>query len=358
MPRHLTQTIQYMLEQNIRHQTSKNYNSANNHYISFCNKYNLPLYPIDQEKYMYYIADSLSKLKAKSIKTYMSGINYHARINGFPIQMEKMPNLQNCKQALSKVFDAQTKKERKPYLWEHFIEDYQRFDFEIYDNIVYFTALAGGLISMMRPSEYLAKKQNVSFDSNDQDSMRVLYFKNLQIKKDINGEPNYCVLTCRLVKTAKNYGDVEIVWPRGKWPLSPTDWIIKMIVKRHKLARTIPHLEIKPKEFLFKLKDGKVLTTHLMTKFVKKLIKDRDWPEDKYPLLAVKDGGVTSLGRHGAPMPTVRKLGRWLSDAYEVYINESHQDVANQLHLYTQQPVMNPNLVYLYNKNVGYILKQ
>ena len=101
MPLFLTARLQYMLEQNIRFDTSKQYNSAYNHYIKFCNKYHLIPFPISQLQYMYYIADSLGNIQASTIKTYMSGVNYHSKIRGQPINYNDMPLLKSIKKLLA-----------------------------------------------------------------------------------------------------------------------------------------------------------------------------------------------------------------------------------------------------------------
>ena len=358
MPRHLTQTLQYMFEQSVRQPTHNSYTSAFNHYKSFCTEFGLTLFPISEEKYMYYVAYAIHKIKAASVKTYMNGINYNARISGYPVDLDTMPHLKQVKRALTVVFDAKQRKERNPYYWEDFEEDVKGADLTNYNTLVCYTALAGALLTMMRPAEYCAKNLKVNFQSDTIESARTLFIKNLQIVRDEKREVHHCVLTCRMVKTDAGLVDVDIVWPKGKWPLSPADWLMKMLVLRHKLAKENRHLLIEPTAFLFCFDTGKVLTLFEMRKFFVSLIESRGWEVDKYPLYAIKDGGVNSLRQHGATHDLVKQLGRWKSDAYLAYMKLTHKDVANQLHLYTKQPIINPNLVYVFDRSVGYVLKQ
>ena len=108
MPLHLTARLQYMLEQNIRFGTNNQYKSAFNHYIKFCNKYNLIPFPLTELQYMYYVADSLGNIQASTIKSHMSGliINYHSKIRGFPINLIEWPLLQSSKKALDTTFGS------------------------------------------------------------------------------------------------------------------------------------------------------------------------------------------------------------------------------------------------------------
>ena len=358
VPLELIQTVQYMLEQNVRFTTNKSYNSAVKHYEKFCNKYKLQMYPIRSVNYMLYIADSLHNIKASSIKTYMNGINYHAKLNGFPVDIESMPHVKMCRKALTTVFDGSNKKQRKPYLWEHYIEDFAKYGIQQYDNLVYFTALAGAMLSIMRPSEYLAKRQNVNFDDINDASARTLYIKNLKIVNEDNGKLHYIVLKCRLVKTAKTLEDVEIVWSKGKWPLSPADLVLKMLKMRSKLAKQNAKLKIEPKAKLFVLEDGKVLTQYLMKKWFNKLIEARGWEVTQYSLYAAKDGAVTSLARRDATPQVLTMVGRWQSDCYKPYTKLSHADIANKLYTFTTKPVVDPNVVYLYDPQVGYQVRR
>ena len=354
MPLHITQRVQYMLEQNIRFQTSKTYNSAIKHYEKFCSKYNLQMYPIKPVNYMLYIADALHSLKASSIKNYMNGINYHAKINGFPVDLDTMPHVKMCRKALTSVFDGNTRKQRKPYLWEYYIQDFKKYGIAKYDNLVYFTALAGAMLSIMRPSEYLAQRQKVDFDKIDNASARTLYIKNLKIVNDKFGKLHYIVLKCRLVKTDKSLEDVEVVWSKGEWPLSPAELVLKMLKERMLKAKRNKKLEIKPKAKLFVLEDGKVLTQYLMKKWFKNLIVQRGWDPAEYPLYAAKDGAVTSLARRDASPKVLTMVGRWQSDCYKPYTKLSHADIANKLHSFTKKPIVDPNVQYLYDPQVGY----
>ena len=127
MPKYLTERIQYMIEQNVRVGSDKSYRSANNHYINFCYKYNYPLYPITEMKWLYYISDSLSLIKASSINTYITGIKYHASINGYPVNTSEMYQYKQAKKSLKNVFDAKNNKLRKPFTFDMIKNAYKYF---------------------------------------------------------------------------------------------------------------------------------------------------------------------------------------------------------------------------------------
>ena len=358
MPTNLTRTVQYMIEQNIRHETNKCYNSANNHYKKFCKEFGFEMYPVTELKLSYYLAWGVHKIKAKSVNNYINGIKYNAKICGFPIETDTMPMYKMCKRALTTVFDGNTKKERKPYLWEHYIEDFTKFGIENYDDLVCFTALSVAILTMMRPAEYLARKQDVAFHKRDNASARTLYINNLRIVLTETGKLDYCVVKCRLVKTDKGLNDVEIVWPRGQWPLSPADLVLKMFVEREKLAKTNEKLRVKSQEFLFVTSDGKVLTYRRMQNFFNKLIKARGWDIKLYSLYAPKDCSTTSYARRGLTKEQLQMYGRWLGNSYLEYTKLSHKDVADNLYRFTSQPIVDPNVVYLYDPVVGYQVKR
>ena len=118
MPKYLTARIQYALEQRIRISTSNRYKTANNHYHKFCDKYGIIPLPITEEKWLYYISDSLTTVKPSTIKTYISGIKYHSRINGYGVDTATMPIYQQLYKSLNTVFGANDAKIRKPFTFQ------------------------------------------------------------------------------------------------------------------------------------------------------------------------------------------------------------------------------------------------
>ena len=81
MPTYLTARIQYALQQKIRITTANRYKTANNHYHKYCDKYGIIPFPITEEKWLYYISDSLTTIKPSTIKSYISGIKHYSKIN-------------------------------------------------------------------------------------------------------------------------------------------------------------------------------------------------------------------------------------------------------------------------------------
>ena len=201
MPEDLTALIQYMLEQQIRFGTKQQYNSGNNHYIKFCNKYDIQLYPITEEKWMYYIADALRCISANSIKTYITTIKHHAKINGFPVNTTEMPKYKSLYSSLNKVFGANDTKDRKPFTFDMIKMAYKCYNMRLYNELLMYTAIVCGMVALMRPSEFVALNTKVSPFKSEESSYKALFVRNCKCINKSNGEVDYYTITCRNVKT-------------------------------------------------------------------------------------------------------------------------------------------------------------
>ena len=66
-----------------------------------------------------------------------------------------------------------------------------------------------------------------------------------------------------------------------------------------------------------------------------------------YPLYSLKDGATTSYARRGVETKTVQMLGRWKSDAYQLYIKYSNEDIARMQTQLAKQKIVNKRLMYI-----------
>ena len=117
--------------------------------------------PLTEMKWLYYISDSLSSIKASSINTYITGIKYHASINGYPVDTSEMYQYKQAKKSLTNVFDAKNRKLRKPFTFEMIKNAYKYFDLLQYNELVIYTSIICSMQSLMRPSEFAAQNMKV-----------------------------------------------------------------------------------------------------------------------------------------------------------------------------------------------------
>ena len=80
------------------------------------------------------------------------------------------------------------------------------------------------ITGLMRTSEICAKNKKVSPTSKSKASVKALWNRNVTAHKSKDGKTvTYFTCTIRATKTEKGYCDVETVWPKGTFPVSPAD---------------------------------------------------------------------------------------------------------------------------------------
>ena len=347
LPDILTARIQYMLEQNIRFTTSQQYKSGNNHYLKFCQKYGIYMYPITELKLLYYISDALTMIQSNSVKSYITAIKHHAKINGFAVDTSQMQIYNKCYESLNHVFGANDTKCRKPFTFEMIIKAYKLYNMRKYNELVYYTSLVCGMIALMRPSEFAAAHSKVSVHKQEQTSYKALFMRNVKMHRKKDGTVDYYTVTCMNVKTDKTYKNVTMVWSTGEWPLSPAQLITRVLQWRLRLSKKNPKLKMTPTSPLFMLEEGTIMTyKKLKDRYSEMIIKMKLDPLH-YPLYSLKDGATTSYARRGVETKTVQMLGRWKSDAYQLYIKYSNEDIARMQTQLAKQKVINKRLMYI-----------
>ena len=201
MPSRLTTRVQYMIEQSIMHGTSKTYNSAHSHYIQFCNQYQLPYWPKNQQQ------QELQLLYWHALQL----VKHGAAMAGFPIDDTTMFMKHRQRQSLTTTFGAKKKDIRKPFTVEMAVKAQPHFNLYNYNELVYYTAIVCNIIALMRPSEIYAKNQKVQAHKQDRHSVRALYLRNITPYLDHQQQPMFYTCTCRAAKTDKARVDVDVV---------------------------------------------------------------------------------------------------------------------------------------------------
>ena len=215
MPMRLTQRIQYMIEQSIMQGTSRTYNSAHKHYVNFCNQFQLPYWPKEQQQMelqlMYWHALRLEQVKASTLRSQYHGVKHGAAIAGRPISDKFMFMLHRQRQSLTNTFVAQSKDIRKPFTEQMLQDGSKYFNFYNCNDLVYFTALTCNIVALMQSSKIYAKNQQVHPSKTERPSAQALYMRNITPALDQHQIPEYYTCTCRATKTDKAKVDVDVV---------------------------------------------------------------------------------------------------------------------------------------------------
>ena len=103
------------------------------------------------------------------------------------------------------------------------------------------------ITGLMRTKETCAANKKVQPNSKAKASVKALWNQNLtphlnEDKSDIA----YYTCTVRATKTEKGFCDVDIVWTKGNFPVSPAEFMTQYLDLRMKLSQTNKALLSRP----------------------------------------------------------------------------------------------------------------
>ena len=228
-PVYLTDRVQYILEQSIQENTNDSYNSSWNKYLEFCYQFNEPPLPLNEITLAYFMAYRLNTVKASTTMSSYYGVKHVAALHGHPFDDSHAAQLQRIKRSLRRVFGAKTPDLRRPITFEMLAKAYKYFNFKNYDEIVYYTMMVCATTGLMRSSEIFAKNKRVKPREMTRASIKALWCYNLKVHRDKQtGDIKFYRVTIRATKTEKGHQDVDIVWSKGKYPVSPVDLLTQL----------------------------------------------------------------------------------------------------------------------------------
>ena len=107
-----------------------------------------------------------------------------------------------------------------------------------------------------------------------------------------------------------------------------------------------------PDSPLFQLSDGTILTKNDQKQWMDRLILKMGLDWGSFYLYSYRIGGATSYARRNIDHRIIQSIGRWRSDAYQIYIKLDNESAARNQSSYIKTPVHNPNLVFLDNEAI------
>ena len=346
MPPRFTDRIQYILEQRISTNTNRSYMSAFKRYVNFCHQYNLQPLPVTELNLMYYMAARLEQVKPGTIRHNYFAIKSCATMYGHDFEAKDMPTLRIMRNSMAKIFGGNLPDKRLPFTFKMLAQSMKYFDFNQFDEIVYFTMMVCACTALLRTGEFCARSKAVSPRINDDASVRALFIRNLHMHRRENGRLSHYTCTLRATKADTLRQDVQAIFGEGKMPISANYWLTRMLKLRCMRAKIDCMYKNDPSTPLFQLRDGSIATRNDLNKRFKTLIHHMGLDSNRYTLYSFRIGGATSLARRGVSHKVIQMLGRWKSDAYQLYIRMSHHDLARAQKEAIEKDIVNPNLVY------------
>ena len=280
-----------LLQHAIAHTTRTTYNSGVQAFLQFstlyqrCNTTGSPL-PASEETLMLFATYLTYRLKPQSIKVYLYAVrNFHIE-HGLPNPLQDCIQLQRLMRGIKRTF-ASGPNHRLPITPAILRSFATHLDFQHYDHLMIWAAMLLAFFGFLRSSELTS----------------------LQVA-DITPRQSGFNCSIRSSKTDPfRRGAVVIIAPSQDSTLCP------VLALRHYLACR-PQV---PGQ-LFRFATGTALTKSTLNRLVKTLSQTVGIPVNRYSTHSFRIGAATTGAAAGIPDWKIRMLGRWLSDAYHLYI--------------------------------------
>ena len=309
--------------------TTRNaYAAGQKQYKTFCSNANRTLIPTSESTLLLFVAHLTTlNLSHATIKVYLSAVRHlHVTAGQHSIFTQQLtPRLQQVLKGIQKTQSAsQPPRVRLPItlsILQH-IKHLLLQKPPSYDNTLIWAACCLAFFGFLRVSEFTVPAQS-QYDHTTHLSISDISIDN----KDC---PQLLRIRIKQSKTDPFRQGVDIYLGRTGEVLCPVRGILPYLAQRGN--RPGP---------LFVYQDGRMLTRHLFSTAVDKLLTELHMDKRLYNTHSFRIGAATSAIQANIPEVHVQMLGRWKSQAYKRYVRTSPQELA---HLSTQLAAGGPSL--------------
>ena len=284
--------------------TLRTYGAGLRQYLNFCSVIQVTPFPLAAPTLELFVTSLARRVAYKSIRVYLSGLQYFSTIRGWPHHVSSMATLHYILRGIRRVQGPSfTRPVRAPFLVSHLLSVFRRGPalFSPRDVSMIRAAFALAFYGLLRVSEFTSPHV-ASWDPeihlSRADVVILPPFTSLSLRiKASKTDPFREGHTLRLVSL-----------PHLTCPVAALRSYLRL-----------PHPPSGP---LFTLADGRFLTRAHVARFL--LVCFR------VPLLSTHSfriGGASALANAGVPLHVVQQLGRWRSDAFLRYLRVSSSEI-------------------------------
>jgi len=300
----LQQLHQYALAPN----TFRLYNTALSSYNNFCYQVNLLPFPISEYLLELYVTAVSNRLAYATIKLYLSGIQYHSRMNGSTVNISSMSRLYYALRGVRRIQGAhRTLPQRLPITISHLHCIYRYLDDSSYcteDKLMLKSVVSLAFYALLRCSEYTSSSA-VSFDVTSN-----LLFRDIRFNNPIT----IAYITLKGSKTDPFRTGCVI-------RVAATQSRICPVSALHEYMSIHPAINGP----LFMFYDGRYFTRNDLVTLLRRSLPF----VHNINTHSFRIGGASAAAAAGLPDSTIQILGRWSSDAYRRYLRLPDSVVSN-----------------------------
>ena len=269
-------------------------------YISFCEKYNLPIHPLSQSNLLRFIAHlSYAQLAAPTIRVYLAGLRSWIIEQGGPPPLIYSPQLS---QALKAIDRHHSPSQATPITYSTLLT-IMNFTPPTKENLIAFAAITLGYFGCLRPSEYLTTPGVPQAPS----------------RKDVTFSSAFQGLEIFISSSKTNPKGFKLFLGCAQSDLCPVCFI-KFIITHYPLPLNSP---------LFPMPNNSPLSYNYLSKKFKALLQHAGLDSSSYSLHSLRAGAATAAAQAGCTEQEVQSLGRWSSLCYRRYVRPSPASLAS-----------------------------
>ena len=306
--------MEFFVSHSVAESTRRSYSSAQRRYLQFCRDQNLSPVPTSEGQLCQFVSYlALANLSHNTMKCYLSAIRHlHIAEGAGDPQISKMPRLEQVLRGI-KLTHARGEKEgnvRLPVSID--VLEKMRVVWQTSasrDSEMLWAAASLCFFGFLRSGELTVPSEE-GFDEGAHLSFRDITVDSLE-------NPQVLQVRLKASKTDPFRAGVEVFVGRTGCKLCPVEAVLSYMTKRGQASGP-----------LFIFQDGKPLTRSRFVTEVKKALTSAGVDSTGYSGHSFRSGAATTAAKRGLGEAAIKMLGRWRSNAYQLYIKTPREQLA------------------------------
>lgn len=298
----------HLVQTGVRPRTAATYNAAQQRYLKFCFQINAQALPCSEETALLYVA-YLSKegLKASSVRVYLAALRSLHIEQGLNNPLEGYMRIHRAVRAIEIESEAPKQKLPITYAIMEQLESVLKGD---YFQSVLWAAMTLAYFGCLRCAEVTHLGY---FDASVNLSLADLVY---QLAKD--NEPDHLSIKIKRSKTDKMNKGFYVHVKCSNTKVCCYCALSKMLCRRRQIG-----LGSEPNSPLFLFQNGNSLSRAVLIQQTRLALSSLGFDGSLYSGHSFRAGSATTAAMAGTPDWQIKLLGRWSSDAYQLYIRSS-----------------------------------
>ena len=307
---HLEEHASFYLSKGVAPNTARAYKSAQSRYWAFCARFSLPPLPASEQTLILFVAELAQDLAHSTIRSYLSGVRNLHITNGLP---DPLPGSLRLNLVLNgirrvKVHPPKVKIPVTPLVLHRLSKVFLSTQADV-NKVMMWAACCVGFYGFLRTAEFTVP--NGKFDPSCH-----LAIKDVAI--DCHTSPSLLQIRIKMSKTDQYKHGTFVYMAITHNELCPVAAVLSYLV--HHPSGEGP---------LFQFRDGSPLTRARFVSEFRKALSSAGVQADGYTGHSFQIGAATTAAAKGIPDNMIKALGRWTSEAYQIYIRLPREQLAS-----------------------------